>query len=139
DAHPYEVAILAVVIDPFLDQRLVGEPAVAGIDDALVPALALRAEYDSVELAAVARGIAPGEDHGLAIGQATFGRGPDLVGDCRSLVEEIPGGRACGMLPVEGFRILAPAGLRAYEPALRRRIGIDPLGAELEPVRRNAQ
>src|SRR4030095_1716524 len=67
DAHPYEVAILAVVIDPFLDQRLVGEPAVAGIDDALVPALALRAEYDSVELAAVARGIAPGEDHGLAI------------------------------------------------------------------------
>ena len=67
DSHAAEIGILAVIRDPLFELVLIGEAALTGIDRAVLPALAFRAEVDPEKLAFGAGRVAKQKDNGLAI------------------------------------------------------------------------
>ena len=109
DADLEEVAVLAVVGCPLLEQALVRLLDVAAVDEAADVPIAEPAHHVLVEATAVPRRVAEVERHRLAVGQAALAHLEDLVGDRRRLVEDVEGRGVGGVQTGEGFAVLFPA------------------------------
>ena len=137
-ADPEEVAILAVVDAPLLDQFFIREPALAAVDGAVVPTIPQGAESDLVKPAIGPAGLAPGEKHGLAVGEAAKGHIPDGVRDVGCFVEQVPGGGILGVLAREGLSVFLAACLHDHFPVFGALLRIDARLPDVEPMCRDA-
>ena len=111
--HPHEIDVLAVVVHPGRDLRLVGHRHGARIDLLRLPAMGEAAAGEALaEAAGGARGVAEGqpEELGAGIGQGTLDRLPDAVGDRRSLIEQSEGAAALVVQAGDGLGVVLRPG-----------------------------
>jgi len=107
DAHPDEIAVLAVVADPLFELSLVCALDQAAIDMSMIPAVAEPAEAFTKTPGVPGR-ISEGEPDDLCrfVRQGTFRNLPDLIDDGAGLVEDQNDPAALVMQTGKCFRVL---------------------------------
>ena len=106
DAHPHEVAVLAVLLDPRGDLRLVGEADGAAVDAGVGVALALRAVLEEPAAGLRRVAVAQPQDLRARVGQRALGHVPDGVVDRGCLVEDHEDALALVVQAGEGLGVL---------------------------------
>jgi hypothetical protein len=112
-AHPDEIGILAVILHPGGDLRLVGHRHRARIDLPAVPAMGEAPSSEAfAEAAGAARRIAEHkpEQLGVGIGQRALDGVPHGIGDRRGLVEQGEGAAALVVQAGDGLGVLLGLG-----------------------------
>ena len=147
-AHAHEIEILAVILHPAGDLRLVGHRHRARIDLLRVPAMGEAAAGEAfAEAAGGARRVAEGrpEQLGAAVGQRALDRLPHALGNRRCLVEEGEGALALVVQAGDGLGVVLRPGDGIDPPGLvvarlrrmQRRRGVGepvPVGAQRQPL-----
>ena len=118
DAHPHEVRILAVVLDPLGDLRLVREAHVARVDAVVGVALGLRARLEELAGGPGRVAEAAPDDLGAGIGQRATRHLIDQVVNRRRLVEQAQDALALVVHAGEGFGVVRRPGHRVDPPTL---------------------
>ncbi len=142
DPDADKVAVLAVVIDPLLDLRLVGTLDVPAVDLARNPAVLVASEALAEPAGVTGRVAECNPDNlGVLVGQRPFGHFPHLVSDVRRLIEHQDDALAIVVQARERLCVVLRPRHRISPPALfvARVVGVDRRRRWFEPMRVDRQ